>query len=278
MTVADHQPQYRMEEAPASTVPVEATVAGMRIVVHRRNIEEEETVEPNFFDADFTIAASTGSLMWEGSWACIEQLRQPESWLSQRLRGAKVVELGSGIGLLGLCAAAVGASVLLTDVPSVVTSTLSDNVAANHRDALVLAPPPTTSPAGSHRWEDAGSVGAGSAAAQPLDWTVPLAQQTAPHDPREADVVLAAECVWLRDLVPPFVQTVCALLSSPRRPRCVMAFRERATAQSTTFSSAREVLGAFTEAGCEVVALGDYDAPESRGLLTGFYEIRWASG
>ena len=37
---------------------------------------------------------------------------------------------------------------------------------------------------------------------------LPFAWQNTPLDPTEADVILAAECVWLKDLVEPFVTTV----------------------------------------------------------------------
>ena len=107
--------------------------------------------------------------------------------------------------------------------------------------------------------------------------------------------------MWLRELVAPFVATVAALLKEAaptamaadaavavaalpppppprRRPRvCVLAFRERATATSATFSTGANVLDAFRAAGCVATERGTCDAPESRGLPTTFYEIRVAA-
>jgi hypothetical protein len=47
------------------------------------------------------------------------ELLQEEGILVERVRGQRVVELGSGTGLAGLCAAAVGGHVLLTDIGAV---------------------------------------------------------------------------------------------------------------------------------------------------------------
>lgn len=141
--------------------------------------------------------------------------------------------------------------------------------------------------------------------------TLPLTLAVPLYLLQDADIILAAECVWLQDLVAPFVTTVANLLSSPRRPQCILAFREppkssldhrhstpqprahsllcprphhrarprpgeRATATSSTFSTASHVLDVFGQHGIEArwVALGD--APESEGLMTTFYELRCA--
>ena len=269
-------------------VVVAASVDGLRIAVRRRNIEEEDdVVDPCFFDADYSVAASTGSLMWEGSWACIELLRQSDSWLRVMLAGKRVIELGSGIGLLGLCAAAAGAHVLVTDVPAVVMTTLEANV----HDATATAARSVNGQGSKTQWEEAWngalSLGRGSVAVQALNWFLALAQQQTPNDPHTADVILAAECVWLQELIEPFVATVTALLMAPRphtsrgeprpQPMCVLAFRERGTEASQTFCTTSRVLDAFAAAGCAVVERGIGDAPESRGLLTSFYEIRMAT-
>ena len=287
-------------------VEVTATVQGHRVVVRRRDIDNEEGPDPYFFEADYSVAASTGMLMWEGSWSAIELLRRPAGgeggeggeggdkggglgegdgegeggggdlgvgsaarWLQQLVRGRKVVELGSGIGLLGLCLAAAGGHVLLTDVPSVVECTLGPNVEAS-------GPPHHADPQQLGGWREARRVGPGSAAAQPLDWWKPIEEQRGENDPREAEVVVAAECVWLRELIEPFVKTVLALLRGPQRPRCVLAFRDRSTETSETFSSLKLVVGAFETAGVVAVPKGVCDAPESEGLFTSFYELRLA--
>lgn len=191
-----------------------------------------------------------------------------------------MVELGAGTGLGGLCAAAVGAHVLLTDVPSVVWGMLQGNIERNrirdpcnvqtctdsescradtsavktvsnkgdarhasssedatdmatttaaciHSDATPRAAsvaaidtsstnnvcdvgcvdarihdvdspakPVCSDDIDSLPWPTSVGVGRGSAAAVSLDWTRPIVAEGG-VDPRECDVIIAAECVWL---------------------------------------------------------------------------------
>ncbi len=96
-----------------------------------------------------------------------------------------VVELGAGTGLAGLAAAAAlpGSLVTLTDLPDALPA-LARNVAANSalKDRVRVVP---------------------------YDWTQPCPVQ-------RADVVVAADCVWLRDLVAPFVAALDAACAAPR--------------------------------------------------------------
>ena len=95
-------------------------------------------------------------------------------------------------------------------------------------------------------------VGIGSVAPMTLDWCKPLEEQCSgqANDPREADVILAVETVWLCELIQPFVQTVTAIMKGPKRPECIFINGERATAQSKAFARMQEVMDAFEAVGC----------------------------
>ena len=180
-----------------------ATVCGHQVAVLRRDPDADDGVDPCFFEADFTVAASTARLIWEGSWALVELLRRErDSWLRELVRGRRVLELGAGTGMLGLAAAAAGGHVLMTDVASMTEESLAPNVRAN-----------VAAGGGCPSWTGSDSaVSSGSAAAQALDWLLPLEAQRHPVDVFAAEIVLAAECAWLEELVDPSVATLAALL------------------------------------------------------------------
>lgn len=260
-------------------VAVHARVLGHQVTVLRKDIENvDEGQDPYFFEEvrafpqrpaspcalthlprpqDYSVAASTAWLVWEGSWALIELLRREEdAWLRRLVAGKRVLELGAGTGLLGLAVAAAGGHCVLTDVHSMTEGSLRPNVQGNHtpptRDtrAASAAPADTRLPG----WTESGSmVGSlGSADVQALDWFKPVSSQRSPIDVTQAQVILAAECAWLAELVEPFVRTLVALLSEPHKPTCVFAFRERAGDASTAFVGRGAVLRRLEEAGCEV--------------------------
>ena len=213
------------------------TMHGQRILVHTKDLMEEDGQDPYFFDEDYSIAASTGWVVWEGSWAVIELLRDESSWLREMVHHRLLLELGSGTGLLGLCAAAAGAHAILSDVPSVVEGCTLPNVRANMAGgvagtevggvvgtevgevvgtevgAVGAAQAAQASPNGGaaltepHTFKCAHGLvpfGGGSVGAQALDWNYGLSEQrqprcvTAPVDLAKVDIILAAECAWLQ--------------------------------------------------------------------------------
>ena len=190
-------------------VLIRATVHDAVISCSRRNLEcIDECPDVWLFEPDYTLAASTGFLLWPGTWVLLRHLNKS---LGDFFHGKKVIELGSGIGLAGLGAAAAGAHCLLTDLPSVVAGVLDGNIRRNEHtnDQLSL------SVFGAVKGSSIGSRG-GSASCLPIDWTESLEQQLSKGgldlSSPLADIILAVDVVWLRELLEPFRSTCAELL------------------------------------------------------------------
>eukprot|EP00041_Stephanoeca_diplocostata_P008643 m.128099 g.128099 ORF g.128099 m.128099 type:complete len:288 (+) comp17417_c0_seq2:246-1109(+) len=255
-----------MSDAPCSNVS--AIIAGHTVTVAQRDLLVEDfndNVESSFFDDDFTIAASTGFFVWEGCWLLIDLLKDD---LGPKILGKRVLELGAGTGLAGLCAAAIGGHVLLTDVKSVVTGMLEQNISSNinrhdGQETSAASLPTTCDPNtrlsdehDENPWPKSVSIGRGTVGSVALDWTEEINEDSFMEDyginPMEADVILAAECIWLEELVEPFVMTVHRLLHGKRRPYCLVCYRNRAQHGSETFVHMETVVERFKTLGCVV--------------------------
>ena len=101
--------------------------------------EEEEEIgfDEHFFDPGYSVAGTTGFLLWEGGKRMTARLHELLPQCVDRCRrGAGegrmlAVELGAGTGVVGIAAAKMGADVILTDLPSVVEGSLMANIALN---------------------------------------------------------------------------------------------------------------------------------------------------
>lgn len=197
------------------------------------------------------VAATTGFCrVWEAAEVLTRLLESDDNTMSggdeggderslrERVRGRRVVELGSGVGLCGIAAAAAGAHVMLTDLPSVVEAVLHRNIGENRDpdrggggdagggggsggDSVEELSSSTSSAAAPWLGSQPVVGGAGgTATAQVLDWTKSIDKQldterrrrnweknqdetnddgvVQVNDPRDADMLLAAECLWLR--------------------------------------------------------------------------------
>jgi predicted nicotinamide N-methyase len=178
--------------------------------------------------------------------------------IGDEIKCSKVVELGSGCGLAGLCAAALGCHVLLTDVPAVAAN-LQRTLCLNAGDAAYHDQPPDLS------WPGAVGIGRGSAAVMRLDWRegVEAQLEAGGPDPRHARYVLACEAIWLADLVEPFVRTVSTLLHAGNCVACYMTYTVRGHAQSSVFSRDHAVLDMFHLHACRVHPVPSVDTVTS---------------
>lgn len=129
------------------------------------------------------------------------------------MRSKRVLELGSGCGLVGIAAGVLGAEqVILTDLPYCLPL-MRANV--NRHRTNVMA-------SGCRRIECA-----------TCDWFDP------PHmNEFGADVILIADCVWVQELVQPLLATLEKLLEGRSRPvQVLISYQRRGKAAHEDFWS-----------------------------------------
>ena len=170
----------------------------------------------------------------------------------------------------------------------------------------------------------------GTASAQPLDWTRGLdeqieerrvrcasavarlkaeeAEETDPNEPNDliafwrrravpaddprvnCDFIIAAECLWLRELVQPFCETVVSLLRPNGSAKaCVLSFRDRSSKDATedekdealsrkeeekgAFVPVADVIAAFETRGCSWKTLAKIPSAEDEGYHVHVFQI-----
>jgi hypothetical protein len=241
--------------------------------------DDDDWVDPNFFDDGYTVAATTGFCrVWEGAEVLTRLLEDDsdvDASLRRRVAGKRVLELGAGVGLCGIAAASAGAHVMCTDLEAVVEGVIYRNIGENtdtfSETGTLTTPSSSSSPPWRMSEHIAGGNG-GTCVAQVLDWTQSIdasieAQRRlgrrrrvlsredttgatswpcigkdddddddaqCVNDPRDCELVMAAECLWLRELVDPFCETVIDLMRAARERRgielpCVLSFRDRSS-------------------------------------------------
>ena len=146
-----------------------------------------------------------GHVIWDAAFLLVKHLEQ----LGPKfLRGKRCIEVGSGVGLVGIAAASLGADIVLTDMPSALHLTQL-NVERNR--ALVTQK-------------------GGAIKAQPLAWGTSPSHLQAPYR-----LVLASDVVYDNDLFPPLIATLVSLCDS--NTEVLLSARERHGCDFTLFLS-----------------------------------------
>ncbi|KAG2498939.1 hypothetical protein HYH03_003129 [Edaphochlamys debaryana] len=159
-----------------------------------------------------------GACVWEGELFLAAYLASLPIY---RYIGARVVELGSGPGLVGILLAKLGAKVYITDIPKVLPL-VEANVEANGVGVSQRR-----------------GAGQGHALVEPLEWGTPGYEEAARALAAEpVDWVLAADCCYIDQegtspSTPAFVRT-CTLLCGPTT-RCLVCFELRSSEVQRVF-------------------------------------------
>ncbi|CAJ1933432.1 unnamed protein product [Cylindrotheca closterium] len=247
--------------------------------------EEDGAMDPFFFDTGYTLAGKTGFQVWPGSRLVVEAMTfvdasnnhdspRLRTWQERMANGAKVLELGSGVGVVGASLASFGAHVLLSDLQTLVQNSTQPNLQrnannknqqsfrANYDDTeIVLSSPPRPS------WlpSNAVRIGKGWAASTAVDWTIPLPEQVQHIRASKAsttnsadsssssenilgqiEVVIASDCVWLVSMMEPLFDTVQYVFQHNPNAKLLLSFQRRDGSTTTPESSDSSESSMFT--------------------------------
>lgn len=182
--------------------------------------------------------------VWTGSRLLIETLAWPQNTDCERLKeiqqyirnGARMIELGSGVGVVGTYLSAIGSQVLVTDLPTLVENAIDSNL---HRNKNIIDSMTTTSTSSSTiennascpTWlgADGIRVGNGWAAATPLDWTQPLHEQLTHEQTSTIEFIVASDVIFLASMLNSLLNTVNLLFqaSASNNPSFILSFQRR---------------------------------------------------
>jgi predicted nicotinamide N-methyase len=193
--------------------------------------DDDYVVDPNFFDDGYTMAGKTGFKVWTGTRFLIESLVWKNPSDDNRLKeiqdtishGARIIELGSGVGVIGTYLAAMGANVMLTDLPTLVENAIDGNIMRNKGILSNDIQCP--------RWLKPNGVpiGKGWASSTPLDWTIPVEDQLTKEQLASIDFIVASDVVFLVEMLNSLLNTVSDLFkaSEGNCPTFILSFQRR---------------------------------------------------
>lgn len=218
--------------------------------------DEDYTIDPNFFDQGYSMAGKTGFKVWSGSRILIESLTWPQpdsdcsklTVLQNRITaGARIIELGAGVGLVGTYLSAVGAQVLVTDLPTLVENAIDVNLLRNKSTTRGETCPAWLEP-------DGYKIKNGWANSASLDWTCPLDEQLAQNQSQSVDLIVASDVIFLVEMLHSLLDIVAAIFhaSAANNPSFILTFQRRDAKdgeESQAFTTVNSFFAAVKERG-----------------------------
>lgn len=159
------------DSAPASSAPL--LLMGRQFPFHFSTGDFSIGGKSIVVHEEYNAGKGTGLTVWDGAIVLAKWLETlQDAWFSHTY-----LELGCGTGVVGLAARAMGApSVILSDLPYALENTEKTVEANGHLDAAAIT-------------------------LQPIDWFDPIALPS-------AGVILAADVVWVEELIAPLISTL----------------------------------------------------------------------
>ncbi|KAL7531066.1 hypothetical protein ACHAXR_003822 [Thalassiosira sp. AJA248-18] len=231
--------------------------------------DDDYMVDPNFFDEGYSMAGSTGFKIWTGSRLLVETLAWPQNDDCERLKeiqksissGARLIELGSGVGVVGTYLSAIGSQVLISDLPTLVENAIDCNLLRNKKVTASI-PNKLSKEDSCPSWlaPDGMQIGKGWAKSTPLDWTCPLDEQLTKDQTSSIDFIVASDVVFLASMLDSLLHTVESLFqaSSSNNPSFILSFQRRDAKdgeESTMFTTVKGVISAIEERGWKLDCL-----------------------
>ncbi|KAL7478910.1 hypothetical protein ACHAW6_004666 [Cyclotella cf. meneghiniana] len=203
-------------------------------------------MDPHFFERGFYLEAKTGFQVWPGSRFLLEALlcdlpvgEDDAAWDRLRywqnrlasVRPLRILEVGSGMGVVGTTLAAAGGRVLVTDLPVLVRHGIRPNLMRNRTKPRENDLAPSSFLTALHPEEEERCppvpIGRGYARPAVLDWFRPVESQLAASVVSDVDLVVACDCIFLEKIVDPLLDTLASIFRSSRDAACLFTYQRR---------------------------------------------------
>lgn len=211
--------------------------------------------------------------VWTGTRLLIETLAWPQTNDCSRLKtiqecirnGARMIELGSGVGVVGTYLSAIGSQVILTDLPTLVEHAIDHNLNQNKNtmdSTMTSASSSIIINNACPSWlaSDGIRIGNGWATSIALDWTRPLHDQLTHEQASSVEFIIASDVIFLVSMLCYLLNTVESLfrMSSSNNPSFILSFQRRdarAGEESVAFTTVSGFVAEIYQRGWNLICL-----------------------
>jgi len=185
--------------------------------------DDEHMGDPFFFHDGYYLEAKTGFQPWPGTRLMVEAFtlhtfERMRHWQTRLASGnLNILEVGAGVGIVGISLAALGGCVLITDLPVLVEHSIRPNLRRNRcienedDDNFERHCGVTNHDNFFLQSEERSSNGNGTTQAVVLDWFKPISEQLPRATSSAIEVIIGCDCMWMSKLVEPLLEVVSTI-------------------------------------------------------------------